>query len=77
MAEIRHAFPSVVTLPTSVTTEHHELRIALADPSPQLLHLWRRERGFPPSYRDGNATFCVTAEVERWLKNQDIEVRRA
>lgn len=73
---IRFELPRVVTLPRAEIVCHSELRIALADPSKQLLRVWRLERGFPPSYRDGNSSFCVTSEIEKWLARQGIDVRR-
>lgn len=76
MAGIRFELPRVVTLPATPTIEHNHLRIALADPSKQLLSLWRR-RGFAKSYRDGNTTFCMTDDVEIWLLANGVQqVRR-
>lgn len=76
MADIRFELPRVVTLPADLIAHHHEIQIALAGPSKQLLRLWRIQRQFPKSYRDGNSSFVVTAELEKWLIAQGCEVRR-
>lgn len=76
MSNIRFELPRVVMLPATSTIEHNLLRIALADSSKQLLALWRRERQFPASYRGGNSTFCMTDDVERFLRDQGVIVRR-
>lgn len=76
MAAIQHHFPSTVRLPASPTIDTNELRIALGQPSAALVSLWRKDRNFPVAFRDGNACFCVTTQVESWLHNQGIEVER-
>lgn len=67
MPDIQFALPGQVMLPAAPIVDHQQLRLAIGDPSRQLLRLWRTQRSFPRSFRDGNSTFCVTAEIEKWL----------
>lgn len=71
----RRSLPSVVTLPASPTIETGHLRIALADPSKQVISLWRKA-GFPQSWREGRQSFTATDAVANWLRCQGVTVRR-
>jgi hypothetical protein len=70
------SLPQTVTLPISPTIENGHLRIALADPSRQVLSLWRKS-GFPQSWKEGpHMSITSTDAVARWLRCQGVTVRR-
>ncbi|TGQ47612.1 hypothetical protein [Mesorhizobium sp. M00.F.Ca.ET.216.01.1.1] len=69
------SLPSTVTLPISPIIEMGHLRIALADPSRQLLSVWRKH-GFPDGWREGRQAFIATDTVSNWLQGQGVTVRR-
>jgi hypothetical protein len=71
-----HRIPRTVILPSALTIDSQHLRIALNNPSRQLLHRWRLARNFPQSHRDGKKSFCIVAEVETWLIAQGVRVRK-
>lgn len=76
MGDVRFELPTVVTLPEAAIIDHQHLRVALADPSKQLLALWRRERHFPKSFGNGSTSYCLTADVADWLERNGVTVRR-
>lgn len=67
--------PARVTLPSTPLIAGWHLRQALAV-SKQVLHLWRRDQGFPPFHRSGRAYFSDTDAVERWLEARNVKVTR-
>ncbi len=67
-------FPNPVLLPDAPVIHCVRLAIALGQPSRQLVHSWKRRKAFPASYKDGNTVFYMTADIEKWLKNQDVNV---
>lgn len=69
------SLPSVVKLPISPIIEMGHLRITLAEPSRQLLSVWRKS-GFPQSWREGRQTFMATDTLSDWLRSQGVTVLR-
>lgn len=68
--------PPVVTLPTATMIEIDHLRLAIGQPSRQLVSYWRKECAFPAPIRDGWRSLVVTDHVVDWLKGRGVEVQR-
>lgn len=68
--------PHVITLPAAATVQMDHLRVALGQPSRQVLHLWRRDQAFPLVHGKGADRFCITDQIERWARAQGSTVRR-
>lgn len=77
MRDKKHKFPSVILLPNEAIIENDRMRIALGNPSRQLVHIWRKKRNFPKSHRSGASTFFFTAEIEKWAIDMGMTTRRA
>lgn len=72
---VRLRIPATVTLPSAPLVAGWHLREALGA-SKQVLHLWRRDRGFPPYHRSGRDYYTDTDAVQRWLEAQNVRVNR-
>ncbi|WP_296722347.1 helix-turn-helix domain-containing protein [Erythrobacter sp.] len=75
MARAAIRLPEFVALPAARTIDAAELREALGV-SKAVVHTWRRDQGFPHSYRVGHARLTATADVERWLLARGVAVGR-
>lgn len=42
--------------------------------SKAVLHLWRRDKGFPASFREGRDSFTSTDAVREWLEARGVKV---
>ena len=67
--------PSRVTLPAAPVMAGWHLRDALGA-SKQVLHLWRRDRGFPPFHREGREFYTSTEAIAEWLTSRGVKVAR-
>lgn len=76
MAGRYRGLPAVVYLTRQETVNVAELSICLGGASRSLRHLWRREKGFPQSYKDGRERVVITAALQSWLEKQGCEVKR-
>jgi hypothetical protein len=67
--------PRTVRLPPDPMIAAAHLRIAL-NASRAVIHRWRTQYNFPPSYRDGGTTWAMTAHVADWLTAHGVQVIR-
>ncbi len=65
--------PPRVELPAASMMAGWHVRDALGV-SKQVLHLWRRDKGFPPYHREGQDYFTSTRAVREWLEARGVRV---
>lgn len=68
--------PRQLRLPVAATAPAEVIRICLGGQSRQLLHYWKRQHGFPASFRNGRETHYLVTDVERWLVSRGVTVER-
>jgi hypothetical protein len=68
--------PGFVVLSAAPEMDAAAVREALGI-SRALLHLWRRDHGFPPFRRAGHDCFTSTSAIEAWLEERYVPVTRA
>lgn len=65
-----------ITLPSGSMIESAHLRLVLGA-STAVLHTWRKNYGFPNSYRDSDGIwYTLTDSVAAWAARLGVEVRR-
>lgn len=71
----RYSLPRVISLPDGPIVLATLARIALGQPSRQVLHLWRG-KGFPTTIGSGQDAMLPCDALERWLVGQGVTVKR-
>lgn len=66
--------PARVLLPDQPMMPAWHLRTVLGA-SKQVLSLWRKRLGFPPTHHDGGQWYTSTAAVAEWLRGRNVEVK--
>ena len=67
--------PERVTLPSAPMIAAWHVRDALRV-SKAVLHLWRRDKGFPNYHREGRGSYTSTDAIAEWLTARGVEVVR-
>ncbi|MGX7926218.1 hypothetical protein ACWPMX_06550 [Tsuneonella sp. HG094] len=67
--------PSPVTLPAAPMIAAWHVRDALRV-SKAVLHLWRRDKGFPGFHREGREFYTSTDALAEWLTSRGVKVVR-
>jgi len=65
--------PAAVTLPSAPVIGAAHLRDALRV-SRAVIHLWRRNYGFPQSHQDGRDFYVLMDPLCAWLQAQGVKV---
>lgn len=71
--------PISVTLPNDLTIDYQTTHLLLGNVSKPVVSYWKRAKAFPIAHASGahdRRYFYVTNEIERWLQQQNVVVRR-